>query len=194
MATPQAQPQERLLRPVGRRHRRHQRLGLRRDRDRARAPRRDRQRLRRPQRHHRRAHRGPDRHRQGVGGGDPRAALDALGRVRLVPLQAEVARREPARVRAADRGLPGARHRLVLLQRRRRLGRHLLQGEPAVGSRWAIRCRRSTCRRRSTTTCRSPTAARASARSPSTSRCRRSRPRSTCARWRAPRPRCSCSR
>jgi 6-phosphofructokinase 1 len=56
------------------------------------------------------------------------------------------------------------------------------------------RCRRSTCRRRSTTTCRSPTAARASARWPSTWRCRRSRPRSTCARWPAPRPRCSCSR
>ncbi len=122
------------------------------------------------------------------------AALDAGGRVRLVPLQAEVARQEPARVRAADRGLPRPRHRLVLLQRRRRLGRHLLQGQPALGSRWAIRCRRSTCRRRSTTTCRSPTAARASARSPSTSRCRRSKRRSTCARWRAPRPRCSCSR
>ena len=105
----------------------------RRDRDRARAPRRHRHRLRRPERHHRRAHRGPDRHRQGVGGGDPRAAHDARRRVRLVPLQAEVARHEPARVRAADRGLPGARHRLVLLQRRRRLGRHLLQGEPAVG-------------------------------------------------------------
>ena len=92
-----------------------------------------RHRLRRPQRHHRRAHRGPDRHRQGVGRGDPGAALHALGRVRLLPLQAEVARYQPARVRAADRGLPGARHRLVLLQRRRRLGRHLLQGEPALG-------------------------------------------------------------
>ena len=67
-----------------------------------------------------------------IGRRDPRAALDAVGRVRLVPLQAEVARDEPARVRAPDRGLPGARHRLLLLQRRRRLGRHLLQGEPAV--------------------------------------------------------------
>ena len=187
--------EERVLRPVGRRHRRHQRLGLRRDRDRARAT----------------ATRIGNVYagRNGIIGAltedlidtgkesaaaIARAALDAVGRVRLVPLQAQVARREPARVRAADRGLQGARHRLVLLQRRRRLGRHLLQGQPAVGSRWATRCRRSTCRRRSTTTCRSPTAARASARSPSTSRCRRSRRRSTCARWRAPRPRCSCSR
>ena len=34
----------------------------------------------------------------------------------------------PRAVRAADRGLQGARHRLFLLQRRRRLGRHLPQG------------------------------------------------------------------
>ena len=185
---------ERLLRPVRRRHRRHQRLGLRRDRDRAQAQGPHRQGLRRPQRHHRRADRGPDRHRQGIGRGDRGAALHAVGRLRLLPLQAQVARSQPARIRAPDRGLQGARHRLLLLQRRRRLGRHLLQGEPAVARRWATRCRRSTCRRPSTTTCRSPTAARASARSPSTSPSRRSKPRSTCARWPRPRPRCSCSR
>jgi hypothetical protein len=46
-------------------------------------------------------------------------------------------------------------------------------------------------RRRSTTTCRSPTTAPASARSPSTSPCPPSRPASTCARWPRPRPRSS---
>ena len=59
--------EERLLRAIGRRHRRHQRLGLRRDRDRAPAQGPHRQGLRRPQRHHRRADRRPDRHRQGIG-------------------------------------------------------------------------------------------------------------------------------
>ena len=128
---PHAHPQC-LLRPVRRRHLGHQRLGLRRDRDRAPAPRPHRHRLRRAQRHPRRAGRGPDRHRPGIGRGDRGAAQHAGRRLRLVPLQAQVAREEPARVRAADRGLQGARHRLLLLQRRRRFGRHLLQGEPAV--------------------------------------------------------------
>ncbi len=52
----------------------------------------------------------------------------------------------------------------------------------------------SGCRRRSTTICRIPTAARDSARWPSTSRCPRARRRSMSRPWRAPRPRCSCSR
>ncbi len=51
-----------------------------------------------------------------------------VGRVRLGALQAEEVRGQPRPVRAPDRGLQGARHRLLLLQRRRRLGRHLPQG------------------------------------------------------------------
>ena len=105
-------------------------------------------------------------------------------RLRLRALQAQEVRGQPARVRAPDRGLPGARHRLLLLQRRRRLGRHLPQGVAAGRASWAIRCRPSTCRRRWTTTCRSPTAARASARSPSTSPSRSAKPASTSPRWR----------
>ena len=54
--------------------------------------------------------------------------LHAGRRVRLVPLQAEGPRGEPRAVRAADRGVPRARHRLLLLQRRQRLRRHLPQG------------------------------------------------------------------
>ena len=115
---------------------------------------------------------------------DRRAALDAVGRLRLVPLQAEIAGGQQARVRAPDRSLQGARHRLLLLQRRRRLGRHLLQGEPVVRGDGLPDPGDPRARRPSTTTCRSPTAAPASARSRSTSRCRRSKRRSTCARWR----------
>ena len=83
----------------------------------------------------------------GIGRGDRRAARHARGRLRLLPLQAQVAREEPARVRAADRGLQGARHRLLLLQRRRRFGRHLLQGEPAVAIARLSAGRPSTCPR-----------------------------------------------
>ena len=102
------------------------------------------------------------------------AAIRALrhtpvGRLRLGALQAQEVRGQPGAVRATDRGLQGARHRLLLLQRRRRLGGHLSQGLACSPTSWAIRSRRSTCRRRSTTTCRSPTAARASARSRNTS-------------------------
>ena len=127
-----ASEEERVLRAIGRRHRRHQRIGLRRDPDGARPQRQDRQGLRRAQRHHRRADRGPDRHQPRVGRRHRAAALHAFGRVRLVPLQAQVAGSEQARIRAPDRSVPGARHRLLLLQRRRRLGRHLLQGQPVV--------------------------------------------------------------
>ena len=87
-----------------------------------------RQGLRRPQRHHRRADRGPDRHRPRDRARDRRADAHAGRRVRLVPLQAEGPRGESRAVRAADRRLPRARHRLLLLQRRQRLGRHLPQG------------------------------------------------------------------
>jgi ATP-dependent phosphofructokinase / diphosphate-dependent phosphofructokinase len=41
------------------------------------------------------------------------------------------------RVRAPDRGIRRAQHRLLLLQRRRRLRRHLSQGLPAVQEAWA---------------------------------------------------------
>ena len=68
-----------------------------------------------------------------------RAALHARRRLRLVPLQAQGARAEPARVRAPDRGVPRARHRLLLLQRRQRLGRHLPQGVADRRDAWAIR-------------------------------------------------------
>ncbi len=50
------------------------------------------------------------------------------GRFRFLPLQAQGLRQEPGRVRAPDRGVQGTRHRLFLLQRRRRFGRHLPQG------------------------------------------------------------------
>ena len=119
---------QRLLRPVRRCHRRHQRLSGRSHRDRARAPRPHRPRLRGSQRHHRRADRGPDRHRQGKRARHRRAAPHAVRRLRLLPLQAQGTRGVPRAVRAADRGVPRARHRLLLLQRRQRLGRHLPQG------------------------------------------------------------------
>ena len=108
----------------------------------------------------------------------------AVRRLRFLPLQAEEPGSQQARVRAPDRGLQGAQHRLLLLQRRRRLRRHLPQGLATAARPWVIRSRPSTCPRRSTTTCRSPTTARASARWPSTSPSRRSKPASTCARWR----------
>ena len=79
-------------------------------------------------------------------------------RLRLGALQAEEVRGQPGAVRAADRSLQGARHRLFLLQRRRRFGRHLPEGLAARRHAAAIRSRRSTCRRPSTTICRSPTA------------------------------------
>jgi hypothetical protein len=58
-----------------------------------------------PQRHRRRAHRGADRHQPGECRHHRRSALDPGRRVRLVPLQAEEPRSEPAGVRAPARGV-----------------------------------------------------------------------------------------
>ena len=185
---------ERLLRPVRRRLRRHQRLRLRGDRDRAQAQGQDRQDLCRATRHHRRPHRRHDRHRQGKRRGHPRVALHAGGRLRLGALQALRDRQEPRPVRAPDRGFQGARHRLFLLQRRQRLHGHRPQGVGDRRVKWAIPSPASGFPRRSTTIWRSPIAVPDSARRRNTSRCRPARRRSTCCRWRAPRPRCSCSR
>ena len=139
--------EERFLCPVRRRHRRDQRLRLRRDRDRA--PHKDRI---------GKVYAG----RNGIIGALTEDLIDtgqesaaAIAALRHTPSGAFGSCRyklkslddEPARVRAPDRGLQGARHRLLLLQRRRRFGRHLPQGQPAVASRWATRCRRSTCPR-----------------------------------------------
>ena len=119
---------QRLLRPVGRRHRRHQRRAAG---------------VIETARKHRRAIGKVYAGRNGIIGAltedlidtsrEPArairgAAAHAGRRVRLVPLQAEGLRREPRAVRAADRGVPRARHRLFLLQRRQRLRRHLPQG------------------------------------------------------------------
>ena len=98
------------------------------------------------------------------------------------------------RIRAPDRGVQGAQHRLLLLQRRRRFRRHLPESVAACPKRWAIRSRPSMCRRPSITICRSPTAARASVRSPNTSPFPRWKPASTWRPWPRPRPRCSCSK
>ena len=53
------------------------------------------------------------------------------GRLRLGALQAQGPRGEPRRVRAPHRGVPRARHRLLLLQRRQRLDGHRAQGVAA---------------------------------------------------------------
>ncbi len=71
-------------------------------------------------------------------------ALHAGRRVRLGALQAQGPRPEPRRVRALDRGLQSARHRLLLLQRRRRLDGHRAQG---VADRRAARLSRRLRRR-----------------------------------------------
>ena len=125
---------QRLLRPVRRSHRRHQRERRRRHRDRAQAQGQARQGLRGAQRHHRRADRGPDRHEPRVGARHRGADAHARGRVRLVPVQAQGPRGESRAVRAADRRVPRARHRLLLLQRRQRFGRHLPQGVADIGA------------------------------------------------------------
>ena len=70
---------------------------------------------------------------QGIGARRSPRCAHAGRRVRLVPLQAQGPRREPRAVRAADRGVPRARHRLLLLQRRQRFGRHLPQGVAGRG-------------------------------------------------------------
>ena len=119
---------QRLLRPVGRRHRSHQRFRGRRHRDRAQAPREDRQRVRGTKRHHRRADRGPDRHEPRAVTRDPGTQEHPGRSVRVLPLQAQELRRGPRAVRAAARRVSRARHRLFLLQRRQRLRRHLSQG------------------------------------------------------------------
>ncbi len=63
-----------------------------------------------------------------IGAHDCGAPAYAGRRVRLRALQAQGPRQEPRRVRAPHRGLQGARHRLLLLQRRRRLDGHRPQG------------------------------------------------------------------
>ena len=64
-------------------------------------------------------------------GDDPRASPHAIGRIRLGPLQAEGPRARSREVRAPDRGVPRARHRLLLLQRRQRLDGHGAEAQPA---------------------------------------------------------------
>ena len=109
-------------------------------------------RLRRPQRHHRRADRGPDRHRA-------RNRARAIAALTHTPAGAfgscryklEGPRREPRAVRAPDRRVPRARHRLFLLQRRQRFGRHLPQGLADRRDARLSAASRCTCRRPSTT-------------------------------------------
>ena len=123
--------EERFLRPVRWSHRRNQCLRLWRDRDRQATPGSHRQGIRRPQRHYRRPARGPDRYQQGEQGGYSRPADHPLGRLWLLPSQAEKPGGQPGRIRAPDRGFQGPQYRLFLLQRRRGLRRHLPQGLPA---------------------------------------------------------------
>ena len=79
-------------------------------------------------RHHRRAHRGHDRHREGVRRDNPRFAPYAGRRLRVGALQTCGNRQEPGPVPAADRSIPRARYRLLLLQRRQRLHGYRAQG------------------------------------------------------------------
>ena len=79
------------------------------------------------------------------------SAPHARGRLRLGALQARGSRQEPRPVRAADRGLPRPRHRLLLLQRRQRFHGHRPQGVADRRPRWAIRSSASACPRPSTT-------------------------------------------
>ncbi len=130
---------QRLLRPVRWCHRRHQCLGRRRHRGGAQAPQAHRQGLCRPPRHRRRADRRPDRRRRRKPRHDQGAAPHPGRRVRLGALQAEGSRPEPRRVRAADRSLQGARHRLLLLQRRQRLDGHRATRSRRSARRSAIR-------------------------------------------------------
>ncbi len=97
-------------------------------------------------------------------------------------------------VRAPDRRVPRARHRLLLLQRRQRFRRHLPEGRADRGKARLSNRRASTCPRRWTTICRLPTTRPGSARLRSMSRRRCARRRSTSRRWRRRRPRCSSSR
>ena len=119
---------KRLLCPVGRCDRSHQCDRVWSDRDCAEALRSNRQRAGGPQRHHRCPDRGSHRHGPGERGVDRCAQAHAVRRVRLLSLQARGARGEPGGIRAAHRRLPCPRHRLLLLQRRRRLFRHRVQG------------------------------------------------------------------
>ena len=154
----------------------------------------DRQGLRGPQRHHRRADRGPDRHEPRERADHRRAQAHAGGRVRLVPLQAEGPRGESRAVRAADRRVPRARHRLFLLQRRQRFGRHLPQGVADLGAPGLSAHRRPRAEDRRQRPRGDRQLSRASARSRNTSPRRCARPRSTSRRWPRRRPRCSCSK
>ena len=67
---------------------------------------------------------------------DPGAAPHARRRLRLGALQAQGPRAGSREVRAPDRGVPRARHRLLLLQRRQRLDGH---GAEALAARRADR-------------------------------------------------------
>ncbi len=64
---------------------------------------------------------------QGIGARDCGTAQYSCGRVRFVSAQAEIVRRRSARIPTPDRGIQGARHRLLLLQRRRRFAGHRQQ-------------------------------------------------------------------
>ena len=154
-----------------------------------------RQGLRRAPRHHRRAHRGPDR-RQPREPRRPSAALrhtpaGAFGSARFKLKGLEQNRAEYERLievfRAHDIGYffyNGGNDSMDTALKVSQIG-----AVPGLS-----RSPASACRRRSTTICRTPTAARASARWRSTSRSPRARRRWMSPRWRAPRPRCSCSR
>ena len=189
-----ATPEERVLCPVRRRHppsSMPRPAGSSRRRCASQA---HRQGVRRAARHRRRAHRGPHRHQPREPAPPSAACAHARRRLRLGALQAQGPRQEPRRVRAPDRSVPRARHRLFLLQRRQRFAWTPRSRCPRSASSWAIPSPASACRRPWTTTCRTPTAARASARWPNTSRSPRARRRWMSPRWRAPPPRCSCSR
>jgi hypothetical protein len=153
-----------------------------------------RQGIRRAQRHHRGPRPRTSSTPRGIAVGDRGLMQTPAGGLRVLPLQAEVPGGQPRRVRAPDRGLQGPRHRLLLLQRRRRFGGYLPEGIAAVridGLSAAGDSRAQDRRQRSAA---SRTTARASAPWPSTSPFPRARPPST---WRPcapPRPRSSSSR
>ena len=70
---------------------------------------------------------------QGAPASDPGAGAYARRRLRLLPLQAQVAGSRPRQVRAPARRVQGPRRALVPLQRRQRFGRHRAQGLAAGG-------------------------------------------------------------
>ena len=84
----------------------------------------DRQGVRRSARHRRGAHRGPHRRQQGIARHHQGTQVHARGCIRVRALQAQEPRAGSRQVRAPHRGLQGARHRLLLLQRRQRFHGH----------------------------------------------------------------------